>query len=1069
MSNFTNGTSLSSTSPSSSISGSRALLASAATALAIAAAMNVPSECLRIFSSRTFRRRVFEPRLARRGLWASAVRESPKWPLSWLAVAWSIDDTDQDVVDELGLDGACVPACLRAEAGVARQRDVCAHALLASKSHPSSTLRPCCCVTTPPAAVYIGTARLGMRIILATAWFDLGVVLPINMHGSYVEDNGRAVTDLDRFTMSHVPPGSSFLWVHAASCVFKTLVTLALLDRFSAWVMAQQLRARRAAPTSWASQRTVLVTHIPPGADVEATFKQWYGDAAVERVTQVVHTQVLQPLVDEKAALTQALQAARAQLASHPGGERPTRKVPALSPCGDSVDAIDFATELLLECDSRLAAARRAVLAHPPTAAAAARLLRPAAFVTFKSARSASVASQCVHACDAGTWQVSAAVEPGNVLWDNVGRYTSSQALALRITSWAATVVFCGMYLVPAAAIQSLTFASNLAKVLPVFKSFLLDPARQSLVEGVLPSVLLFLLAWLWPLFLRMFTVWQGATTWADVDRGMTAKGLLFNVLVGFISTVLSGAVASGLREFVDNPARTPQLLAVKVPATSRFFMSYVILQGIGASFASVARWWQAVQYGARSRGAVSEDAKWPPFHQPFGRLYPHILLQLQIMVLFSTLAPIMHGVSLLGFFVPAITCAKVKMFYHHEKSYEGYGRMWPLVRVCVIFILVLYQLTMAGMLAIKAGVYPAWVTGVATIPLTLLYSRRMAAKYNPSMLGAVPVEVYAEREKKVKEKRRGSLLHEAEIAQKADGARHIGSTSTLHGDALRAMTRHGQAQGHSGEEVHHGGMHASSSSPDMLAAWPQPVPGTMVHSAQTLHISRSASQPAVAVARRPSAMTASVGAEGGVTRRFSQPTGEVAEDGAKELGSHADPGGAAQPPARDNAAAIHLAELERPYLPYLWPPLADVDASLASDDALSRRFGRVTLDDVVSATASMVGAGADVLGRNARSALRMAPEPLRPVIKGCMRMLFDQVDLHSGLDELDEDDVDGGPDSSPGPSAASLKDLRSLTALKMSISARIDKDASGHFTQHDNALYAGQTRSKSPDVLGRL
>ena len=900
-----------------------------------------------------------------------------------------------------------------------------------------------------------------MRIILATAWFDLGVVLPINMHGNYVEDNGRAVTDLDRFTMSHVQPGSSFLWVHAASCVFKTLVTLALLDRFSAWVMAQQLRARRAAPTSWASQRTVLVTHIPPGADVEATFKLWYGDAAVERVTQVVHTQVLQPLVAEKAALSQALQAARAQLASSPG-ERPQRRVPALSPCGDSVDAIDFATELLLECDSRLAAARRAVLAHPPTAASAARLLRPAAFVTFKSARSASVASQVVHACDVGTWQVSAAVEPGNVLWDNVGRYTSSQALALKITSWVTTVVFCGMYLVPAAAIQSLTFASNLAKVLPVFKSFLLDPARQSLVEGVLPSVLLFLLAWVWPIFLRLFTVWQGVTTWADVDRGMTAKGLLFNVLVGFISTVLSGAVASGLREFVDNPSRTPQLLAVKVPATSRFFMSYVILQGLGASFASVARWWQAVQYGARSRGAATEDAKWPPFHQPFGRLYPHILLQIQILVLFSTLAPIMHGVSLIGFFVPAITCAKVKMFYHHEKSYEGYGRMWPLVRVCVIFILVLYQLTMAGLLALKAGVYPAWVTGVATIPLTLLYHRRMAAKYNPSMLGAVPVEVYAEREQKVKQKRRGSLPAEAHV-HTVNG--HHGSGDTLSGDALKAhphpeVTRREQLHAHSGEEVHHGGMHASSSSPDMLVQWPQPVPGLLVHSAQTQHISRSASQPAVAVARTPSAMAASGGAQGGVTRRFSQPTPVVPDGGAQEPPGQQDP--AAQPHPSRGDAAIHLAELERPYLPYLWPPLADVDASLASDEALTRRFGRVTLDEVVSATATMVGASADVLGRNARSALRLAPGPLRPVIKGCMRMLFDRVDLHSGLDVMDADDVDGGPastDGSPGPGPASLQDLRSLTALKMTLSARIDEETSGRFgtqLQHSNSLFVG-------------
>ena len=33
---------------------------------------------------------------------------------------------------------------------------------------------------TMAAAVYIGTVRLGLRIIMATAWFDLGVVLPLN-------------------------------------------------------------------------------------------------------------------------------------------------------------------------------------------------------------------------------------------------------------------------------------------------------------------------------------------------------------------------------------------------------------------------------------------------------------------------------------------------------------------------------------------------------------------------------------------------------------------------------------------------------------------------------------------------------------------------------------------------------------------------------------------------------------------------------------------------------------------------------------------------------------------------
>ena len=551
------------------------------------------------------------------------------------------------------------------------------------------------------------------------------------MQGSYVEDSEKAVSDLDRFTMAHVPPRSQLLWVHACSCILKTVVTLALLDRFSVWVLAQQLRAHRSAPSSDPAQRTVLVTHVPRGGDVAATFGEWYGEEAVERVTMVVQSQALAPLVAEKAALSGGLREASAAVAASPGGERPTRRVPPFSPCADRVDTVDFCTELLLECDARLAAARRAVLASPPGTAEAAGLLRRAAFVTFKRARTASVAAQVVHACDASTWRVAAAPEPGNVLWDNVGRYTASQALAFQIASWGATCAFCALYLIPAAAIQSLTFSENLVKFFPPIKSLLTNDTAQSLVEGVLPSVLLFVLAWIWPLFLRLFTVWQGAITYADVDRGMTAKSFLFNVLIAFVSTVLSGAVASGLREFVNNPANIPKLLAVKVPATSRFFMSYVIIQGVGAAGGMVARWWQALQYGMRSRTARTEDDKWPPFHQPFGRFYPRVLLQIQILVVFSTIAPLMQAVSLF-FFLPAITIAKTKMFWHHEKAYEGYGRMWPLVRMCVVLILVLYQLTMAGLLGLKGGIYPAWVMGVSTIPLTLLYSRRMPASMQP-------------------------------------------------------------------------------------------------------------------------------------------------------------------------------------------------------------------------------------------------------------------------------------------------------------------------------------------------
>jgi hypothetical protein len=128
------------------VAGSRSLLASLATALALCAAMLVPSELVRCLSDRTVRRRVFEPRLARRGAWTGTCRECSAVPFSWVVVAWLIDDTEQEVVDELGLDGA--PGTLQLNRPLSGR----------------SRLLPA------PAAVYIGTCRLGLRIILATAW-----------------------------------------------------------------------------------------------------------------------------------------------------------------------------------------------------------------------------------------------------------------------------------------------------------------------------------------------------------------------------------------------------------------------------------------------------------------------------------------------------------------------------------------------------------------------------------------------------------------------------------------------------------------------------------------------------------------------------------------------------------------------------------------------------------------------------------------------------------------------------------------------------------------------------------
>lgn len=61
-----------------------------------------------------------------------------------------------------------------------------------------------------------------------------------------------------------------------------------------------------------------------------------------------------------------------------------------------------------------------------------------------------------------------------------------------------------------------------------------------------------------------------------------------------------------------------------------------------------LAMWLQALMYLWRSRGVVEGDRSWPPFHQPMGRFFPHILLQLQVLLVFSSIAPLVQPIALL-------------------------------------------------------------------------------------------------------------------------------------------------------------------------------------------------------------------------------------------------------------------------------------------------------------------------------------------------------------------------------------------------------------------------------------
>ena len=78
---------------------------------------------------------------------------------------------------------------------------------------------------------------------LVSAVFDLSAVLWANIEGAQDIPNA---SDMDRFTIGHVAPTATALWVHFASVCLKTVLVLILLYRVRRRVCPQpRLRVLR--------------------------------------------------------------------------------------------------------------------------------------------------------------------------------------------------------------------------------------------------------------------------------------------------------------------------------------------------------------------------------------------------------------------------------------------------------------------------------------------------------------------------------------------------------------------------------------------------------------------------------------------------------------------------------------------------------------------------------------------------------------------------------------------------------------------------------------------------------
>jgi hypothetical protein len=381
------------------------------------------------------------------------------------------------------------------------------------------------------------------------------------------------------------------------------------------------------------------------------------------------------------------------------------------------VDAIDYYEEKLRRLDDEIRGLRKKEF--EPT---------PLAFVTMDSVASAQMAIQAV--LDPSPLQLLANTSPApsDVVWSNT--YLSRNQRVFR--AWTITVaigilsIFWTTLLVPIAGALN---TCSIQEVFPGLANALdRNEVLQSLVNTQLPTFALTLINVAVPFLYDWLANMQGMISQGDVELSVISKNFFFTFFNFFILfTILgtaSGFVArwSQFAEKLSSATQIAYALAQSLSSLTGFYTNFIILQGFGLFPLRLMEFGALSLYpvyliGAKTpRGkqvhhniepALTSRTDYAELVQPpvfsYGFFLPQTILIFIICMVYSVLRDswqvLLTGVAYfaIGHFVH-----KYQLLYAMEHRQHSTGRGWTMMCDRIIGGAILFQITVAGQLALN-------------------------------------------------------------------------------------------------------------------------------------------------------------------------------------------------------------------------------------------------------------------------------------------------------------------------------------------------------------------------------
>ncbi|KPM45341.1 Calcium permeable stress-gated cation channel 1 [Neonectria ditissima] len=392
-----------------------------------------------------------------------------------------------------------------------------------------------------------------------------------------------------------------------------------------------------------------------------------------------------------------------------------------------NVDAVDYYGEKLRRLDQQIVDARKKK--YTPT---------DMALVTMDSVASCQMFIQARIDPRPGRLLTKTTPSPSDLVWRN----TYAPRGIRRLKSWAVTLFITVLTLVwifPTAFLASLLSFCVLKNAAPEFAAWLQRHSIiYALVRNGIPTLVVSLLNVAVPYLYDWLSNCQGMISQGDVELSVISKNFFFT----FFNTFFVFAVSrtgldfwSVLQDLLKDTSKIPAVIAADVAELSVFYISFIMLQGIGLMPFRILEVGSVFLYPftrmMSSTPRDFDDMKQPPIFQ-YGFYLPTALLVFNLCLIYSVLQ-LGFMILIMGtlYFALGYFTFKYMVLYAMDQPQHATGGAWRIICYRSIVGLVVFEVVMIGQIA-SGGAFLQSIGILPLIPFTIWYSFYIKQRFEP-------------------------------------------------------------------------------------------------------------------------------------------------------------------------------------------------------------------------------------------------------------------------------------------------------------------------------------------------